>query len=97
MKNPILDAHIHLWRRADGDPVWVATKIGGLARDFTVDDWRAHADACGVRGAILVQAAHSITETERWLARAAAEPRIAGVVGWADLHADSLAGDVARL
>ncbi len=97
MKIPILDAHIHLWRRADGDPVWVATKIGGLARDFTVDDWRAHADASGVRGAILVQAAHSIAETERWLARAAAEPRIAGVVGWADLHADSLAEDVPRL
>ena len=97
MTAAIFDAHIHLWRRADGDPVWVATKIGGLARDFTVDDWRAHADASGVRGAILVQAAHSIAETERWLARAATEPRIAGVVGWADLHADSLADDVARL
>ena len=97
MTIPILDSHIHLWRRADGDPVWVATKIGGLARDFTVDDWRGHADASGVRGAILVQAAHSIAETERWLARAAAEPRLAGVVGWADLHADSLADDVARL
>ena len=97
MKIPILDSHIHLWRRADGDPVWVATKIGGLARDFTVDDWRGHADASGVRGAILVQAAHSIAETERWLARAQAEPRLAGVVGWADLHADSLADDVARL
>ena len=97
MKIPILDSHIHLWQRADGDPVWVAAKIGGLARDFTVDDWRGHADASGVRCAILVQAAHSIAETERWLARAAAEPRLAGVVGWADLHADSLADDVARL
>lgn len=97
MKIPILDSHIHLWQRADGDPVWVAAKIGGLARDFTVDDWRGHADASGVRGAILVQAAHSIAETERWLARATAEPRLAGVVGWADLHADSLADDVARL
>ena len=93
----ILDAHIHLWRRADGDDVWVAAKIGGLARDFTEDDWRGHADASGVRGAILVQAAHSVAETERWLVRAAAEPRIVGVVGWADLHADSLAAEVARL
>ena len=92
-----LDSHIHLWRRADGDPVWVAEKIGGLARDFTADDWRCHADASGVRGAILVQAAHAIAETERWLARAAADPRLVGVVGWADLHADTLAADVARL
>ena len=97
MTTPILDAHIHLWRRADGDDVWVAAKIGGLARDFTEDDWRAHADASGVRGAILVQAAHSMAETERWLLRTAAEPRIVGVVGWADLHAEGLAADVARL
>lgn len=93
----IIDSHIHLWRRADGDDVWVAEKIGGLARDFTVRDWQHHADASGVAGAILVQAAHSIAETERALALAAAEPRILGVVGWADLHADSLADDVARL
>ena len=91
-----IDSHIHLWRRADGDDVWVAHKVGGLARDFTVQDWRAHADASGVDGAILVQAAHSIAETERALALAAAEPRIVGVVGWADLHADSLAADIAR-
>lgn len=92
----MIDSHIHLWRRADGDDVWVADKIGGLARDFTVGDWKRHADACGVAGAILVQAAHSIAETERALALAAAEPRIVGVVGWADLFADSLADDVAR-
>lgn len=97
MSLAILDSHIHLWRRADGDDVWVASKIGGLARDFSVDDWRAHADASGVVGAILVQAAHSIAETERAITLAAANPRIVGVVGWADLHAESLAADVARL
>ena len=97
MNPPILDSHIHLWRRADGDDVWVAGKIGGLARDFSVANWRAHADASGVAGAILVQAAHSVAETERAIALAAANPRIVGVVGWADLHAESLADDVARL
>lgn len=97
MSLPVIDSHIHLWRRADGDDVWVAEKIGGLARDFSFDDWRAHADASGVAGAILVQAAHSMAETERAIALAAANPRIVGVVGWADLHAESLANDVARL
>ncbi|MBL8380055.1 MAG: amidohydrolase family protein [Burkholderiales bacterium] len=92
----MIDSHIHLWRRADGDDVWVADKIGGLARDFTVHDWKRQADAAGVAGAILVQAAHSIAETERALALAAAEPRIVGVVGWADLFSESLADDVAR-
>ena len=97
MSLPVIDSHIHLWRRADGDDVWVAEKIGGLARDFSVADWRAHADASGVAGAILVQATHSMAETERAIALAAAHPRIVGVVGWADLHAESLAADVARL
>jgi len=97
MSTGVIDSHIHLWRRADGDDVWVAEKIGGLARDFSIDDWRAHADASGVAGAILVQAAHSVAETERAIALAAANPRIVGVVGWADLHAESLADDVARL
>ena len=93
----IFDSHIHLWRRADGDDIWVANKIGGLARDFGVDEWRGHADTCGVGGAILVQAAHSLAETERALALSAREPRIVGVVGWVDLFADSLAEDVASL
>ena len=97
MSSGIIDSHIHLWRRADGDDVWMAHKIGALARDFSLDHWRAHADASGVAGAILVQAAHSIAETERAIALAGANPRIVGVVGWADLHADSLADDVARL
>ena len=97
MSLPILDSHIHLWRRADGDCVWVAHKIGALARDFSLGDWRAHADASGVAGAILVQATHSIVETLRAIALAAANPRIVGVVGWADLHAESLAADVAQL
>ncbi len=43
-----IDAHIHLWRRADGDGIWLPGKIGGLARDFTETDWQAHADACGI-------------------------------------------------
>lgn len=97
MNPPILDSHIHLWRRADGDDVWLAEKIGGLARDFSVANWRAHADASGVAGAILVQAAHSVAETERAIALAKANPRIVGVIGWADLHAESLAADLARL
>ena len=97
MSSGIIDSHIHLWRRADGDDVWMAHKIGALARDFSLDDWRAHADASGVAGAILVQAAHSIAETERAIALAGANPRIVGVVGWADPHAESLADDVARL
>jgi L-fuconolactonase len=92
----IVDSHIHLWRRADGDDIWLHGKIGGLARDFTEDDWARLADESGVSHAILVQAAHGVEESLRWLAAVENLPRILGVVAWADLHSPDLAGDVAR-
>jgi L-fuconolactonase len=89
-----VDAHIHLWVRADGDDIWLPRKIGAMARDFTYDDWVSHADACGVDSAIVVQAAHETRESLRWLAAAPSRPRIAGVVAWADLRAPDLAADI---
>ncbi len=91
-----IDAHIHLWRRADGDDIWLPGKIGGLARDFTEADWRAHADASGIDGVVLVQAAHETAESLRWLAAAEKLPRMLGVVAWADLHSPKLRDDIVR-
>jgi L-fuconolactonase len=93
---PFLDAHVHLWTLDDGERFWARDKIAALHRDFTEDDLRAAGEACGVGGAIVVQACHGTTETMRWLARAEAGGRIAGVVGWLDLFAPDLAGQVAR-
>ena len=92
----IIDSHIHLWRRADGDDNWLIGKIGGLTRDFTEQDWERNAAPCGVTGAVLVQAIHAPAETLRWLGRAEALPWMRGVVGWADLHGDTLADDVTK-
>jgi L-fuconolactonase len=93
----VIDGHIHLWRRADGDGVWVAEKIGGLRRDFTYADWTAEADAAGVDGAILVQAAHGPAESLRWLSAVANAPRLLGVVGWLDLWGRDPDADLAAL
>jgi L-fuconolactonase len=91
-----IDAHIHLWRRADGHDIWLPGKIGGLARDFTEADWASHADACGVTGAIVVQAAHECAESIAWLEAAEHQPRLLGVVAWADLHAADLRAQIGR-
>lgn len=91
-----IDAHIHLWRRADGDGIWLPGKIGGLARDFTETDWQANADSCGIDGVILVQAAHEIRESLRWLSDAERLPRLLGVIAWADLHSPDLRADITR-
>lgn len=46
--------------------------------------------ACGVGGIVAVQARGSLAETDFLLQLAAQEPRILGVVGWADLSAEGL-------
>ncbi|MBK7469944.1 MAG: amidohydrolase family protein [Betaproteobacteria bacterium] len=86
-----LDAHVHLWELADGEDFWMRDKIDGLHRDFTAADLARLQDACGVGGAIVVQAMHNHRESERLLAQATGDPRLAGVVAWADLFDPALA------
>ncbi len=92
----IVDSHIHLWKRADGDDIWLPHKIGAMARDFTYADWIAHADACGVDRAVIVQAAHESKESLRWLSAAQSMPRIAGIVAWADLRDPALGATISN-
>ncbi|MBK7473696.1 MAG: hypothetical protein IPI73_26740 [Betaproteobacteria bacterium] len=86
-----LDAHVHLWELADGEDFWMRDKIDGQHRDFTAADLARLQDACGVGGAIVVQAMHNHRESERLLAQATGDPRLAGVVAWADLFDPALA------
>src|SRR5688500_15753143 len=80
-----LDAHIHLWRRDDGEDFWMRDKIPALDRDFTESDLRAARERCGVGGAIAVQAMHNVGESRRLLEAARTSDQIAGVVAWCDL------------
>ncbi len=87
---PWLDAHVHLWRRDDGEEFWMRTKIPALDRDFTEDDLRANRLRCGVGGAIAVQAMHNVGESRRLLAAAATSDQLPGVVAWCDLFDPAL-------
>jgi L-fuconolactonase len=62
-----------------------------------VDDLRKVTEAAGVRATVLVQTVSSREETEEFLDTAAAEPVIAGVVGWVDLAAVDVADQLAAL
>ena len=87
---PALDAHIHLWRRDDGESFWMREKIPALDRDFTEDDLRANRARCGVGGAIVVQALHNLGESERLLAAAENSDQLPGVIAWCDLFDPAL-------
>jgi L-fuconolactonase len=91
-----LDAHIHLWRVDDGERFWMREKIPALARDFTEADLRGLRTSCGVDAAIVVQAMHSVVESERLLAMAEASDQLPGVITWVDLFDPALDEQVAR-
>lgn len=83
----LVDAHQHYWRPARGDYGWLTPALGVLHRDWLPADLRPLLAASGVAATVLVQAAATEAETAELLRIAAAEPSVAGVVGWVDLEA----------
>ncbi|WP_328607327.1 amidohydrolase family protein [Amycolatopsis sp. NBC_00345] len=94
----MIDAHHHLWDPARRDYPWLAgAALDPIRHPYTVDDLRTVTRAAGVHATVLVQTLSDQGETEEFLATAAAEPVIAGVVGWVDLTAPDVADQLARL
>ncbi|WP_326569235.1 amidohydrolase family protein [Amycolatopsis rhabdoformis] len=94
----MIDAHHHLWDPARRDYAWLdGAPMDPIRRPYTVDDLRTVTHAAGVHATVLVQTLADVGETEEFLATAAAEPVIAGVVGWVDLTAPDVADQLARL
>ena len=71
--------------------------LAAIRRPFTPADLAPSLDAAEIDRTVLVQTRASIAETVTFLATAAATPFIAGVVGWVDLTAPSVADDLAGL
>ncbi len=78
------DAHVHVWDLAARPQPWT-DGLPALQRSFSLDDVAADLRAAGQHGVIVVQTVASAAETRELLTLAAAQPLVAGVVGWADL------------
>jgi L-fuconolactonase len=89
----VIDAHHHLWDPARRDYPWLAG-LDPIRRPYTVDDLRQVSDADAT---VLVQTVPSADETAEFLATAAADGPVAGVVGWVDLTAPDVADRLAAL
>jgi L-fuconolactonase len=92
-----IDAHQHFWRYSPRTHAWIEESMGVLKRDFLPEDLRPLLAAGGYAGAVAVQAATTVEETDWLLDLADAHPFIAGVVGWVDLCAPDVAGVLDRL
>jgi predicted TIM-barrel fold metal-dependent hydrolase len=94
----IVDAHHHLWVRAEHPQPWInATTMAAINADFTVDDLTPLAVAAGVTQTVVVQSIPSEAETTGLLRLADTTSLIGGVVGWIDLTAAGAADRIARL
>jgi L-fuconolactonase len=94
----IIDAHHHVWDLAVRDQDWITgARMAPIRRTFTLDDLRPSARAAGVDATVLVQTVTVAAETPELLAIAAADPLVAGVVGWTDLTSPAVTDELARL
>jgi L-fuconolactonase len=94
----VIDAHHHVWDLSVRDQDWITgPEMAPINRTFTLDDLRPSAMAAGVDATVLVQTVTVAGETPEMLALAAADPLVAGVVGWTDLTSPSVAAELARL
>jgi L-fuconolactonase len=94
----IVDAHHHVWDLAVRDQPWIAgSEMASIRRSFCVGDLRPSAQVAGVNATVLVQTVTVAAETPEMLAIAAADPLVAGVVGWTDLTSPEISDELARL
>jgi L-fuconolactonase len=94
----VIDSHHHVWDLTVRDQPWIAgDAMAPINRTFTLDDLRPSAEAAGVTATVLVQTVAVAAETPDMLALAAADPLVAGVVGWTDLTSPAIADELARL
>jgi L-fuconolactonase len=97
MSAPVrIDAHHHVWDLGVRDQPWT-TQLPALRRSFSFDDLRPSLSRHAIGATVLVQTLCVPEETPELLTLAAAEPLIAGVVGWLELTAADVAQTLVRL
>ena len=82
-----IDSHQHFWRYSPAEYGWMDDRMTRIRRDFLPEDLAPLLAACGLDGAVAVQARSSLEETRFLLDLAREHDCVKGVVGWADLCA----------
>lgn len=80
-----IDAHHHFWRYTAEEYGWIDDTMAAIRRDFLPSDLAGEIRSAGIDAVVSVQARQTVEETDFLLEHAAANPWIAGVVGWLPL------------
>ncbi|MCA9833622.1 MAG: amidohydrolase family protein [Thermomicrobiales bacterium] len=95
---PIIDAHMHLWKRSNSTYSWLGNVDEALQRDFSSELAEVELRSAGVSSAILVQADDTHTDTAHMLSVAETHSWVAGVVAWVPLeHPDEAERKIGEL
>jgi L-fuconolactonase len=81
----MIDTHLHLWQLSRGWYGWNMPALGAVHADSSIAGVAEAMSRSGVTGAVVVQAADTVAETDWLLGLARDEPRILGVVGYLPL------------
>jgi L-fuconolactonase len=81
-----IDSHQHYWKVGRGDYHWMSASMPVLYRDFLPNDLLPLLREQQIDKTIVVQAAHTMEETDFLLSLASKEDSIAGVVAWLELE-----------
>jgi L-fuconolactonase len=89
-----IDSHQHFWKYNAAEYGWIDDSMSALKRDFLPDESAREMARVGFDACVAVQARQTLDETRWLLSLADHHPSIAGVVGWVDLQADALRGQL---
>ncbi len=92
-----IDSHQHFWKLSRGDYGWLTPDKGPIYRDFGPADLAPFRARNAIARTIIVQAAPTVAETRYMLEIAAADPGVAGVVGWVDFAAGDAPATIREL
>ena len=92
-----IDAHIHLWRLARGDNIYLTPDMAAIYRDLEPPQLRPRLDAAGVERIVAVQAAETLAEALYLIGLARRFPWIAGVVAWVEPGSAAIEEELAAL
>lgn len=90
-----IDAHQHFWQFEATRDAWITAEMAVIRRDFLPADLAPLLRQHRFDGCVVVQSDQSAAENEFQLAQAAAHDFIRGVVGWVDLRAPDVTGQLA--
>lgn len=93
----LLDSHIHVWDWQLDSYDWMTEEMAAIRRPFSLANLRPHLQSHAVAGVVLVQTCSAAEETRQFMALAAEQPEIVGVVGWVDLTDPGIEDVVVKL